>query len=400
MRFISGWVSRTKTTTGLAAVLSVAASLAASSALAYPIDPAKVPVDLPQDPTAARDFILARDTNNANIVYYAPKTGRTASLNGMPLVGYAVLPTGEGYLNAQLEFGVFGADRQRLLGAIRAAGKTPVVFPYRRTKIVPLTPGIDPETGEEICEEVEDPATGEVMEECSGRLYKQLVFSSKGPSLGEYLAVTAILKPLGAVVFSQLMRQGNALQLNLEGEYFAAGTAFEAIVRVSYDKLFENFRTYASFHGFLCTDIQVETFFQNETTCAGRAPEECGVWIEFKDLTTGQVTNTATIDPDNAEQQTKVLQAAERLADRLRDEMLAPISAALGPLDRSRPYGFKLDAKYERQKKGLNATFSFKSPQGVNVKETVVPVSFGCVLLSDDGDISRNLNGDCALYWQ
>ena len=394
--------SHRRVTSGLGAAIGLVASslLGSPTALAYPVDPAKQAVNLPQAPDAARDFTLAYDTANKNIVYYAPKTGRTAALNGMPLVGFTVLPNGTGYLNAQLEFGVFGADRQKVIQAIQAAGKTPVIFPYRRTKIVPATPGIDPTTGQEICEETVDPSTGETVKECSGQIYKQLVFSTKGPSLGEFLGITAILKDTGAAVYGNLLRQGSAMQVNLEAEYYAAGTAFEATVTVKYDKLFENFRTYASFHGFLCTDIQVETFFEKETLCQGRRPEECGVWITFRDLVTGEQIETATIDPDNKEAQEKVLQAAERLADRLRDEMLAPIAAQLGPLDKSRPTGFKLDAKYERQQKGKNATFSFKSPNGVNVKETVLPIALGCVKLSPEGDISRNLNGDCAGYWQ
>jgi len=171
-------------------------------------------------------------------------------------------------------------------------------------------------------------------------------------------------------------------------------------VTVSYDKLFENFRTYSSFHGFFCTDIQVETFFQKETTCEGRLPSECGVFITYRDGRTGQVITTPTIDPDNAEQQTQIFQAANRLAQTLRDEMLAPITQQLGPLDRSRPNGFKLDAKYERQKKGLNATFTFNSPNGVNAGLTHLDGVIGCLNITADGHVNRDLTNDCAGYWQ
>jgi hypothetical protein len=380
----------------------LAALFSAGAARAYPIDPAKVPVDLPQDPDAARDFTLAYDTDNPNVVYYAPKTGRTATMNGMPIIGFALVPSSPptGILNAQIEFGVFGADRTRLLDAIRAAGKTPVVFPYVRTKVIPETPGVDPDTGKEICETVEDPSTGESYENCSGQLFKQILFSQKGPSLGENVAITGMLNTTGALVYQTLLKSGDALQVLLDADYYAAGTAFEATVKVSYDKLFENFRAYASFHGFFCTDIQVETFFQKETLCEGRKPDDCGVWIEYKDLSTGKVTTTATIDPDNADQQNQVLQAAERLAQTLRDQMLAPIQQALGPLDKSRPVGFKLDTKFEYQHKGMNASFSFKSPRGVNTKSTTLPISLGCVKIDQDGNVSKNMGGDCPLYWQ
>jgi hypothetical protein len=384
----------------VASVVLAGAALAAPSAFAYPVDPHKVPVDLQQDPSATQ-FTLAYDDINANVVYYAPKLGRIATLNGQPLLGFAILPsTGEGYLNAQIEFGVFGSDKQRLLGAIAGAHKTAVPWPFRRTTVVPNTPSINPVTGQEICEDVPDPSTGGTIHDCEGQIFKQIVFSSKGPSLGENISISAQLKPVGAAIYSQMLASGNALEVGLDAEYYAAGTSFTATVTVSYDKLFENFRTYASFHGFLCTDIQVETFFQKETTCEGRAPSECGVFITYRDGRTGQVITTPTIDPDNADQQNKVFQAADRLAQTLRDQMLDPIQPALGPLDKSRPTGFKLDAKYERQHRGLNATFNFVSPNGVNVNQTHIDAALACVHIAPSGNVSRDFTGDCGGYWQ
>lgn len=385
----------------LATSLVLAAGvLGAPSAFAFPVDPVKVPVDLQQDPTATQ-FTLAYDDVNTNVIYYAPKTGRIATLNGTPLVGFAVLPsTGEGLLNAQIEFGVFGADRTALFNRIQAAGKTPVAFPYRRTKVVPMTPDVDPVTGREVCVEEPDPVTGGVIRTCDPFLFKQIVFSSNGPTLGENISISARLTDVGAVVFKNLLHSGSAMQVRLDAEYLTAGTSFTATVQVSYDKLFENFRTYASFHGFLCTDIQVETFFQNETICAGRAPSQCGVFITYRDGRTGQVITTPTIDPDNAEQQKQVIQAAERLSQQLRDQMLAPVTQNLGPLDRSRPTGFKLDAKYERQHKGLNATFTFTSPNGVNAQLTAITGVVGCVNITDDGHVNRDFTNDCGGYWR
>jgi len=384
----------------LSSVIALSSALGAHSAFAFPVDPHKVPVDLQQDPTATQ-FTLAYDDLNTNIIYYSPKVGRIATLNGTPLLGFAILPsTGEGFLNAQIEFGVFGADRAALLNRIQGAGKTPVAWPYRRTKVIPNTPGVDPATGQEICEDVPDPVTGGTFHDCSGQIFKQIVFSSSGPTLGENISISAQLKPIGAVVFTQLLHSGDALEVGLDGEYLAAGTSFTATVAVNYDKLFENFRAYASFHGFLCTDIQVETFYQNETVCAGRQPSECGVFITYRDGRTGQVITTPTIDPDNADQQNALFQAAERLAQTLRDQMLAPVTQNLGPLDRSRPTGFKLDAKYERQHKGLNATFTFTSPNGVNAQLTHIDGVLGCINITSDGHVERDFTHDCAGYWQ
>jgi hypothetical protein len=384
----------------VATAVLAASALAAPSAFAYPVDPHKVPVDLQQDPSASQ-FTLAYDDVNTNVIYYAPKLGRIATLNGQPLLGFATLPsTGEGYLNAQIEFGVFGADRQRLLGVIQGAHKTAVPWPYRRTRVVPNTPSINPVTGQEICEDVPDPSTGGTIRDCGGQIFKQIVFSSKGPSLGENISISAQLKPVGAAIYTQMLASGNALEIGLDAEYYAAGTSFTATVSVSYDKLFENFRSYASFHGFLCTDIQVETFFQNETTCAGRDPSECGVFITYRDGRTGQVITTPTIDPDNVEEQTKVIQAADRLAQTLRDQMLSPITQNLGPIDHSRPRGFKLDAKFERQHRGMNASFNFVSPNGVNVEETHIDGVLGCVHIAPSGNVSRDFTADCGGYWQ
>jgi len=382
-----------------ASLVVTAGALAAPRAFAFPVDPQKEPVALQQDP-AAKQFVLALDDTNRNVIYYAPKVGRIATLNGTPLLGFAMLPDGTGFLNAQVEFGVFGADKTALLNKIQAAGKSPVVWPFRRTKVVPMTPEVDPETGREVCEDTVDPATGEIMHDCSGVMFKQIVFSSKGPTLGENIAISAQLKPMGSVVFQDLLHSGGALEVGLDAEYLAAGKAFNATVTVKYDKLFENFQSYASFHGFLCTDIQVETFFKNETLCQGRDPSECGVFIRYTDTVTGQVIDSPTADPDNKEQVANLMQAVDRLVQQLNETMLAPITQNLGPVDRSRPRGFKLDAKYEREHKGINATFQFNSPNGVNALTTFIPGAIGCVNVTSDGHVNRDFSGDCAGYWQ
>jgi hypothetical protein len=389
---------RTIATVALA-LLGVAS---ARHAFAYPLDPAKVPVNIGQDPSSSKVFVLAYDTDNHNIVYYAPKTGRTASLNGMPLISYAnfIAPDGlKGYLNAQMEFGVFGAEKDKLFAAIRRAGKTPVPFPYHRTTIIPLTPGIDPATGRPICVQEEDPATGEMVEECDPTLFDQLVYSTNGPSLGENLAVTALLNSMGAAVFGTLLRGGNAFQMNVNAEYYAAGSAFTATVRVDYDRMFESFHAVAGFNGFF-TSAQAEGIWRREGLCLGRSPDQCGIFVTYRDASTGQVISTPTIDPDNAVQQNMVFQAIQRLVDRLQQDMLTPISTALKPLDTSQPaFGFKVNAQYEHLQRGVKATFNFASPRGVNVATTVFPVALGCVLIDQVGNVSRNLAGDCAGYW-
>ncbi len=376
-----------------------ASILASAPANAYPVDPAKVPVNVGQSPAADHNFTLAYDSADPSIVYYAPKGGRVAIMNGLPLVGFATLASGEGFLNAQFEFGVFGPEKQALFDSIQTAGYHPVPFPYTKTAIVPVTPGIDPETGKRFCETITDPATGEVSEECDDSLYSAVMYSRKGPALGEYVALSASLTKFGAAVMGQMLRGGNALQINMDAEYYKAGTAFTAVVTVNYSKLFEQFHAYAAYHDGICTDIQLEAFWKNEGLCFDKPASECAVTIDFTDAR-GMKINNVTIDPDNADQQKELLQAIDRLRDKLQAEMLTPLGPQLGPLDTSKPsFGFKLNASYERQNVQKHAQFTFKSPNGVNVGRTTIPAGIACVLISPQGDVSRNTGGDCGSYW-
>ena len=212
--------------------------------LGYPVDPNKVPVtDISQKFT--KDYLLAYDSIDKSIIYYAPKGGRVALMNGQPLLGFAS-GAGVGYLNAQFEFGVFGSEREKLFDAIENAGYTARPFPYVKTTIQPLTP-IDPETGKVICEEFENQATGKIEVDCSANLYTKLSFSRIGPTLGEYVPVTIQLNSFGSLVYKSFLRSGNALQILLNAEYYVAGTGFKAKVTVDYSKLLENYHAYSAF---------------------------------------------------------------------------------------------------------------------------------------------------------
>lgn len=381
--------------------MAAAAAVVAHSATsyAYPIDPNKTPVDVIQDADLNANFTLAYDSDNPNVVYYAPKGGRAATMNGQPLIGFAVLPSGKAYLNAQFEYGVFGADREKLFKAIDEAGMTPVQFPFRRTKVVPLTPEINPETGEPVCEMVYDPILDQEIEECYRELYDVIRYSSSGPTLGENIAVTAVLTEMGAWVFEDLLKQGNALQLLVTGEYYAAGTAFEATVHVNYDRLFKRFEA-KGVSGILWGRHSVQTVMDEEGLCLYSEPEDCAVYVTYRDLNTGKVVDTATVDPDNEEEQREMLQAVERLRQQLQDEMLTPITPELAPIHVRPPIiGWRVKAQFERHYRGMNATFTFKSSRSVNLGETVFPVSIGCVDITDDGYIERATGGDCDLYW-
>jgi hypothetical protein len=294
---------------------------------------------------------------------------------------------------------VFGTEKKQLFDAIEGAGYKPVPWPYNKTQIMPVTPGFDVETGEPICVDVVDESTGETTQECDPTLFTALSYSKKGPSLGEYVAVSASLNKFGAAIYRQMLNGGNALQINLDAFYYQAGTAFTAVVTVNYSKLFEQFHSYAAFHDGICTDIQIETFWKNAGLCFDKPASECAVSVDYTNER-GQHINNVTIDPDQEDQQKQLLQAIDRLRDQLQAEMLTEVGPALGPLDTSKPaFGFKLNVSYEKQNIQKHATFTFKSPNGVNVGHTVIPSGIACVSVAQDGTVSRNLAGDCASYW-
>lgn len=375
----------------------LAASLA-TTAQAYPVDPAKRAVNISLG-EGTQDFVLAYDSEDPNVVYYAPKSGRAATMNGMPLVGYGLLPTGGAVLNVQFEFGVFGEQKNKLISAIQSAGKTPRPLPYKSTKIVPLTPGIDPESGRAICISEENPATGEMEQICDPTIYDELSYSRGGPSLGENVALTALLNKVGAAVMGSILRSGNAIQINLESDYYAAGTAFTATVTMDYNKFRSNWEAYAGAKGFLW-EAEAKGFWESEGLCKGRSPEQCSIKIDYFD-DRGQPINVATIDPDNKEAQEKVIQAIDRLKEELEKEMLTPIQPAYPRADTSKPrYGYKFNAQWEHRQVERRAVFHFKSPRGVNVSKTVIPAAIGCVIVDPDGTVSRSTKGDCVHYWE
>ncbi|MBP9707767.1 MAG: hypothetical protein KBD78_08985 [Oligoflexales bacterium] len=367
-----------------------------SSVFAYPVDPNKVPVE-DVDLQDVGDFTLAYDSIDKSIVYYAPMGGRVAVMNGQPLLGFVAGPH-FGYLNAQLEFGVFGNVRDKLFAAIKAAGYIARPFPYIKTIVKPITP-LDPATGKPICDRYTDIATGLPMEDCSKQMFSKLSFSTKGPSLNEYVPVTLILNEWGSLVYKTFLKSGNALQMALDTVYYSAGTGFKAVVEVNFEKLFENFHAYAAYHDGVCTDIEIETFWRKEGLCVDKSPDECSIKVDYWD-DRGNKLDNVTIDPDskNAE---KVLQAIERLKDQLQDEMLIPLEQKLSPADTKKPsFGFKLSAKYEKQNVQKHAKYEFSSPIGVNVSDSTISAAIACIKVADSGNVSRDFEGDCKYYWE
>jgi hypothetical protein len=165
--------------------------LSSGSAYAFPVNPSKVPVSDVKLGDLEHQFTLAYDSSDKKIVYYSPKGGRVAVMNGMPLIGFTKIGS-KGFLNVQLEYGVFGHEKDDLFRAIEAAGYTARPFPYIQTTVVPIIPGFDAE-GKKVCQEVLDLSTNVTKSECEESMYEQLRYSKNGPSLGENIALSAVL---------------------------------------------------------------------------------------------------------------------------------------------------------------------------------------------------------------
>lgn len=363
---------------------------------AFPVDPAKVPVSGVDLSRLRTSYTLAYDSSNRSVIYYAPKTGRIATFNGMPMIGFARTPDGKGYLNAQFEFEIASEDRQGLLGAIRAAGFTPVPMPFNKTTIKPIFPGYDPETGAKVCPETTDLSTGTTSKVCDQSLYDQLTYVRSGPTLGENIAVAAQLSIGGAASIGNLLRGGNAFQVALEAEYYTAGDAFTAVVEVNYKRLYEAFSASAKASGWI-TSAEAEATWRREGLCVGRPAEECSVRVHLTDGRGRQIDNI-TLDPDH-EDAKLVWQAVERLKQKLEDEMLVPITPVYGQAHARDGLGYHIAANYQHLTREVHARFEFKSPRGVNTKKTTIVATAACISIDANGVVNKETNGACQSYW-
>jgi hypothetical protein len=261
-------------------IASALALVVTSTASALPVDPALQPVDIIQENT---DYTLAYDDTNRSVIYYAPKFGCVALSGEKPLVGYTLLANGEAYLNVQYQFGVFGASKQRITSAIQSAGYTPVAFPFRGTKIVPLMVDFNG-TIQRFCSETTDPSTGGTITVCS-EMYKAIKYSQKVPTLGENLFVIAHLTPLAATMLGSTLQDGGDFAVRIDAEYYKSGRMFEAKVRVDFSRLYQNYQEVSS--GGILWGHNRRLFFEREVLCAHKPPDrkdECGVFFEYTDL--------------------------------------------------------------------------------------------------------------------
>ncbi len=373
----------------------LAANPCITACWAMPVDHAVVPVTGIDQTRLRHEYIFAYDSSDPSIVYYAPKDGRIATSNGMPLFGFARTRSGQGYINAQFAFEITSQERAALMSAIRAAGYTGVPMPYIRTRVKPIIPGWDPDSGNRRCDSVTDATTGATSSVCDD-VFESLAFVRSGPTLGENIAIAARLSPLGAEMYDQFLRQGNSFQVALESEYYAASDAFTATVTVNYTRLLESFSTAAHAKGFLL-EADVNALWRREGLCAGRPPEECSVRVELVDGRGRRIDNITVGDhhPDA----NLVWQAVRSLQERLQNEMLQPISPVLGEATPSRDWGFQVAARYQHIVREGHAQFEFQSTRNVNVRTTISTATIACLQITADGSVDFVTTGRCGNYW-
>ena len=371
-------------------------SFAVTTAQAFPVDPIKVPVSDVNLSGIKSPYTLAYDSTDKKVVYYSPKTGRIATYNGLPQIGFARIPNGRAYLNAQITFDIQSSEREALLGAIRKAGYTPVIMPYVKTTVKPLLQGFDPDTGRVVCAEVADLESGGLKKICNASIYDSMSYVKSGPTLGENLAIAASLTKDGADIYENLLRGGNAFQVALDAEYYAASDAFTALVTVKYKKLYEAFSFAAKAEGFI-SSAEVNEVWKKEGLCVGMDPKECSIHISLTDGR-GRPIDNVTVDPDS-EDGKLVWQAVERLRLELEKNMLQPITATLGNAKAGDGLGYHAAANYEHAVVEKNGEFQFKSTRNVILKKTTITATAACIEISPRGVVSKMMEGACADYW-
>jgi len=383
-----------------AAIIGMAGAV--SPAHALPVDPSQQPPNIPQTGDGLT-YTLAYDDTDRSIIYYAPKNARVALQGELPLIGVAQLPNGEAVINVQFNYAVQGVGKQQVETAIQNAGYKPVAFPYRRAKLVPAMTDFDENT-ESFCTEEPDPTTpGGVFETCSD-FYVAVKYSKKGPSLGENLFATAHLTVMGAAVVNSILQESGDFAFQINAEYYKAGRAFEAKVRVNFSKLYENYQRVAT--GGVLWGKSRREFFENETRCPNlppeqRGPEVCGVFIEYTDLVTGNKIATPALDPNIAAAQQATIDAAKQLYEKIYDELFvtvtpppAPIGAPSAPL-----FGSRVRSSSYTSYKDSSREFVFSSPRAIEVDTTELAATVRCVYRNAAGLLARNLNPPCDSYW-
>jgi hypothetical protein len=397
LKAIIGVPKRTNRIGPMPALVAGTLLFAASNANAAPVDPAQQAPAIP----GTEGFTLAYDDTNRNIIYYAPTNGRVALQGLKPLVGYTMLPNGDAYINAQFEYGLFGATRDRIVAAIEGEGKTAVAFPFRRAKLVPSLIDYD-ETTDSFCTTEPDPSGGPDIEMCS-EVWKAIKYSSNGPSLGENLFVVGHLAPMGAAMVDGILQDGGDFIFRIDAEFYKAGRSFEAKVRVDFSRLYTNYQEVSV--GGILWGRDRQRFIEREVLCLHKPPSrkhECGVFIEYTDLVTGETVDTPTIDPENVEQHNQIIQAAERLYKDWWDEMflsVTPDVPFVGVPGR-RLFGSRVRKQSFVQYQHVVREFTFRSPNAINVGTTEVPAGVHCVKRNEYGILDRNMDPPCDTYWE
>lgn len=389
-------------------------------AMATPMDPAVVGVPFTV-PTELRGYTLLLDKDEPDKVYIAPREGRLGEVNGMPQIGFAKTERDGvtyGIVNATFDFSV-DADAYNAL--LKHIAKQPPYKESWKIQSVPFaqtTPNVAIAGFEEgdLCMEVIDVITGNKVKQCHSLVHRKLV-SKNGPTLGEKIAISMVLTPLGADLLGKLSRTGAGLAVKLDAVYWAAHPAYTAKIDVDYKKVYESYEWFMGYHDGVCVEVAISEFFERESLCGENGKNangrDCSVRITYIDNRGQEVRNLFAYipGPDAPEEHKRFYKenkskieifhsAVEGLQKKFEQEMLTPIQGKKASVSKDISQGFVLRANRTKSEIEKHFTIERKTIGGVIAKQTEIPAASMCIILDGDvGSVKKNHEDECAGYW-
>lgn len=364
------------------------------------------------------DFAIFEDASDKNYYYVAPNFGSLVRNNGMPAMSYAEATRDNqkfAILNTVFQFGVNEKRFADLKTAVRAQNPAAKFGPLPMSQTTPqvVVGGV----GSETCFEAEDFITGEKIKQCIGLTHK-VQMAQKGPTLGEHLATSMVLTPVGAEIFPKLLAGGSGVQVNLEYSYRAALPAIKATIEADYKKLYESYAAYAGYHDGICTDIAVSDFFEKTVACAANGTnalgDACSIKVTYTDSQGNQVNNIFDIVPSGDDDDTTKawykqhsgrVQALWSAIDGLRKDFetkfLEPVNGRRAEVDKTPTRGFAL--RVDRSRTEAMGSYRFERDMlgSIGTKRSVVPAYTTCIKVDGStGEVDLSNLGRCTEYYE
>lgn len=402
--------------TALTALASTSAHAMPASASVDPL-PAYVSNALPAQSIG---YQLLRD-NEQNIVYMSPRYGVLATQFGMPMLSFAEVNRGENryaVLNASFNFAVDRDDFLATKKAVQSVGWSLQPLPFESTTATLSINDYDDGEAGGLCGEVEDILTGEPKTVCANFVIRART-NRKGPTLGEYHNTQLVLTGEGADLYQKLLKGGNGISLNMEGQYRAAFPAYTATLKVNFRKLQESFASYFSnkkcfFH------TEVSRYFKRESICKKNASgkflslngSECAIRVSYVNQR-GEHKNNMFQLPDNPSDadmaaftakynnQIKIVHDAITGMQKIfESRMLEKIPTAT--VSKKIKYGYIYRAESRFNEDEVNVSLQRKTIGQSALHSTTIPGLAVCVETDPNtGDVNRYTSRrDCRGFWE